>query len=381
MADRAVPSTLLAVAVAAALGGCGDAGRDVAGGDPPPRPTVTVYTDRYDPPLTAVLQAFHDRTGVRPAVVVASTARLLERLARERAEGGVRADLVVVDDAAALADPVREGLLAPVETRTLERAAGDGPRHPEGRWWGVTQRTWVLATRCGEDVEPPASLDALADSTWSGRVLVGDVGPTTPRSLVAAVVARRGPLEAAAWADSLAGGLARPPRGDDAAQVEALLAGEGDVAVVDSRVLARTVDEETPGRVCVRIPDGDRGAALTVSAAGVVEGSRRRSRAVALLEHLLGAPSQRTFAWEGHEYPVRDDVPWSPTLLAWGGFRADTTGPATLRAAADTAGAILRRAAPPGEEGVSPGAARGAAAVPAPRVRRPPRGRARPRRG
>ena len=375
--------------------------------------TVRVYTDRGDHALRAVLDAFEDDTGVRVEVAVAPAAELLARLARERRTGAAGADLLVLDDAADLVAPAAGELLASVETDALEEAVPEDLRDPDGRWWGVAQRARVLAHRCDDPSVPDslATLAALADTAWRGRVLVGAGGPTTVEALVAGVLAREGEGAAAALAEGLAEALARAPEGDDAAQASALLDGAGDVAVVESRALARAL-EGTPrrGEVCVRFPDqeGD-GAPMTLAAAAVVDGAPSPDLAEPLLEHLVSAEAQETLAWSGHEYPVRTHVAWSPPLLAWGPFRADTAAAAvtaevrrlaaSLLEARDAEGAEGRDGDAPadgdvpsaaegrasGEADGEPLAAVSPAAVPAGAeargrpARRPRRGRARPR--
>ena len=371
--------------------------------------TVRVYTDRGDDALRAVLDAFEDATGVRVEVAVAPAPELLARLGRERRTGAAGAGLLVLDDAAALVAPAARELLASVETDALDEAVPADLRDPDGRWWGVAQRARVLAHRCGDPAVPDSltTLASLADTAWRGRVLVGAEGPTTVEGLVAEVLARGGEGAAAALAAGLPEALARAPEGDDGAQASALLEGAGDVAVVETRALARAL-EGTPrrGEVCVRFPDqeGD-GTPMTLTAAAVVDAAPSPDLAEPLLEHLVSAEAQETLAWSGHEYPVRPDVAWSPPLLAWGPFRADTAAAAVTAEVRRVAASLLEARDPDGDgdaptEGDVPSAAEGRAtgappgaalpalspaAVPAGAeargrpARRPRRGRARPR--
>jgi iron(III) transport system substrate-binding protein len=67
-----------------------------------------------------------------------------------------------------------------------------------------------------------------------------------------------------------------------------------------------------------------RGAHVNVSGAGVTTSAPNAENAVQLLEFLVSEEAQRVFAEVIFEYPVRQDVPWVPTLQEWGEFRADT---------------------------------------------------------
>jgi iron(III) transport system substrate-binding protein len=87
-----------------------------------------------------------------------------------------------------------------------------------------------------------------------------------------------------------------------------------------------------------------RGAHVNVSGAGVTANAPHAENAIRLIEFLVGEEAQRVFAEAVYEYPVRAGVEWSPTLAAWGEFRADELPLSRLGESGDEAVRIFDRA-------------------------------------
>ena len=77
--------------------------------------------------------------------------------------------------------------------------------------------------------------------------------------------------------------------------------------------------KEAAARVAVFFPNqGDRGAHMNVSGAGVVKGAKNRANAIRLLEFLASDELQSWYAQVNHEYPTVANVPVSDIVAAWG---------------------------------------------------------------
>jgi iron(III) transport system substrate-binding protein len=68
---------------------------------------------------------------------------------------------------------------------------------------------------------------------------------------------------------------------------------------------------------------GDRGAHVNVSGAGVVRYARNKANAIRFIEYLSSPAAQKEFAQANHEYPVHPSVQPSALVASWGTFRAD----------------------------------------------------------
>ena len=80
-------------------------------------------------------------------------------------------------------------------------------------------------------------------------------------------------------------------------------------------------------QVRVFLPNqGDRGAHVNVSGAGISASSKNPDSALRLLEFLAGEEAQRVWAHANYEYPVNQNVEPAPLLQSWGELKADTLG-------------------------------------------------------
>ena len=309
-----------ACALLFALAGC-------RGGD---GPVVNVYSHRHYDADQLLFDRFQELTGIEVRVVTATADELITRLEREGAASP--ADVLVTVDAGRLHRAKELGLLRPVTSQILSEAIPASLRDPEGYWFGLTQRARIFAY-APDRVSPEelSTYEALADSSWAGRVLVRSSDNIYNQSLLASIIAANGPEAAETWATAVIENLARPPQGNDTDLVLDVASGIGDVAIVNTYYVGRLLHDPDPSvrqlveTVRVFFPNQDgRGAHVNVSGAGVTANAPNAENAVRLLEFLVSEEAQRVFAEVIFEYPVRADVPWVPTLEGWGKFKADT---------------------------------------------------------
>jgi iron(III) transport system substrate-binding protein len=84
-------------------------------------------------------------------------------------------------------------------------------------------------------------------------------------------------------------------------------------------------DVEVAEQVGVLWPNqGDRGAHMNVSGAGMIKTSKNQNEARQLIEFLSDDYAQQWYAEVNNEYSVRADIPVSATLQRFGEFKADT---------------------------------------------------------
>lgn len=293
-------------------------------------PVVNVYSHRHYDADQLLFDRFEESTGITVRVVTASADELITRLEREG--DASPADVLITVDAGRLHRARELGLFQPASSPTLSELVPEHLRDPEGHWFGLTQRARILAYAT-DRVDPGelSTYEDLADPRWSGRLIVRSSENIYNVSLLASMIAANGAEEAEAWARGVVENLARPPQGNDTDQILDVAAGVGDVAIVNTYYVGRLLHDEDPAarelaqRVGVFFPNQEgRGAHVNVSGAGVTAHAPNPENAVRLLEFLVGDEAQRIFAETNFEYPVRDDVPWAPTLQEWGQFRADT---------------------------------------------------------
>ncbi len=304
---------------------------------------VHVYSHRHYPSDDSLYDRFTEETGIEVRVVSGSADQLITRLETEGE--GTEADVLVTVDAGRLHRAVEQDLLQPVSSDVLEERVPAHLRHPEGLWFGLTERARIVTyARDRVDASELPDYEGLADDRWEGRVLVRSSENVYNQSLLASLVAANGEEAARRWARGVVENMARPPQGGDTDQAKGVAAGVGDVALVNHYYVARlkTSDDPQERRVGealgVHFPNQDgRGAHVNVSGAGVTAAADEPEAAVRLLEFLTSPEAQRVFARANHEYPVHPDVRPSELLRSWGEFRADTINLSELGRLNDTA--------------------------------------------
>ena len=111
--------------------------------------------------------------------------------------------------------------------------------------------------------------------------------------------------------DPLVENFARPPEGNDTAQIRAVAAGECGVSLGNDYYMARLVasddpaDQEVVEAVGMIIPNQDgRGAHVNITGAGVVATAPNPEAAVLFLEYLASDSAQRYFSIGNNEIPT-----------------------------------------------------------------------------
>lgn len=134
--------------------------------------------------------------------------------------------------------------------------------------------------------------------------------------MVGSLLAIHGPQRTEEWVRGLVANFARPPEGNDTAQIRACAAGVGSIAITNHYYLARLMasdkaeDRAVAEKVGLFFPNQrDRGAHVNICGGGVVAGAPNRQAAIRFLEYLVSPRAQEMFAMANFEYPVRAGVP------------------------------------------------------------------------
>ncbi|MBS3956333.1 MAG: extracellular solute-binding protein [Clostridiales bacterium] len=306
------------------------AGRFLGGAEPQQTPTaespdeapkfVNVYTSRHYG-VEPVFERFTEETGIEVRFTSGADALLRERL---KAEGeNTPADMYIAVDAGNLWLAAEDGLLESIDSQTLRDNIPEELRDADGRWFGLTQRVRTILYH-PDRVTPEqlSTYEALADPMWNGRLFMRPSTHSYTQSLVSSLIAEHGPAGAE---EIVRGWVANQPTyiDSDTKILEALAAGEGDVAITNHYYLGRLLEEnpDFPIRVFWANQD-DRGAHVNISGAGITANAPNRDNALALLEWLSGT-GQEIFASSNHEFPANPEAEAHPIIQEFGPFKAD----------------------------------------------------------
>ncbi len=312
--------------------------------------TINLYSSRHYDTDRTLYDGFTTETGVRVRLIEGDADQLVERIRNEGANSP--ADVLITVDAARLARAQDAGVLAPSRSAVLEARIPASLREPGGHWYGVSRRVRVVMY--DKQRGAPAGLaryEDLAKPSFRGQILVRAAAHPYNLSLMGSIIAADGPEAAEAWARGVVANMARPPQGGDTPQFQAVLAGQGSLAIANTYYLARFGASSVPAekalydRIGVIFPNqADRGAHVNVSGAGVVRTAPNREGALRFIEYLTSPRAQEMFANGNFEYPVVEDVPPTPSLAAFGPFKADALNAAQYGALSGQALQIMQRA-------------------------------------
>jgi iron(III) transport system substrate-binding protein len=212
-------------------------------------------------------------------------------------------------------------------------------RHPDGLWFGISQRARVILLSKDVPADHATTYADLASDTIDGGLLVRSSSNIYNQSLVASFLASYDEADVEAWAEGVVDNMARKPQGGDRDQIRAVAAGEGEVALVNHYYFARMLagdddaDREAASKLRLVWPDQDgRGVHVNISGAGILKNAPNRENAVKFLEFLTTPEAQELWALANYEYPVIDDpsLELPEVLRSFGEFKADTLNAAKL---------------------------------------------------
>ena len=284
---------------------------------------VVVFSARNEHLIKPLFDRFTQDTGIEVSYITDKEGPLLQRL---KAEGRrTPADMLITVDAGNLWHAAQSGVLAEIRSPLLEANVPANLRDPQGRWFGLSERarTIVYST---ERVTPAdlSTYEDLADPKWRGRLCLRTSKKVYNQSLVATLIARHGEDEAErvvrGWVDN----LAATPFSNDTKTMEAIVAGQCDVAIVNTYYFGRLQKKQPGIALALFWPNQDSsGVHINVSGAGVTRHAKHPEAAQRLLEWLSSETAQGEFAGLNMEYPVNPKVAPDAVVAAWGDFKAD----------------------------------------------------------
>ena len=310
---------------------------------------LNIYSSRHYNTDDKLYSDFATQTGVKVNLIEGKADELIERIKSEGTNSP--ADILMTVDAGRLWRAAQEGIYAPVESPVLTEKIPANLRDPENLWFGFSKRARVIMYN--KDTVDPTQLSTyenLADPQWRGKIAIRSSSNIYNQSLVAGFIEVLGEPATEEWCEGLVANFARPPQGNDTAQIEAAAAGIADIAIANTYYLPRYAEADNPAKkavfeqVKVFFPNQEgRGCHVNVSGAGVTQNAPNRDNAIAFLEYLASPAAQEFFALGNNEYPVVAGTPISPIVASFGEFKEDTVNVAAYGANNATAVKIMDR--------------------------------------
>ncbi|WP_053360623.1 Fe(3+) ABC transporter substrate-binding protein [Bacillus sp. FJAT-27251] len=288
---------------------------------------VNLYTGRHYDTDDQLYKTFTEQTGIKVNVIKGEEDELIERLAREGE--ATQGDLFFAADAGRLHWAKEKGIFQAVESEVLDKNIPETLRDKDNEWYAMTKRARVIVY--AKDRVKPEELSTYEDLTsdkWKGKVLIRSSENVYNQSLLASFMELNGEEAAKEWAEGIVANMARDPKGGDTDQLKAVVAGEGDVAVMNTYYVGRLQNSTNPeevklaDQVGVFFPNQETtGTHINISGIGVTKHAKNKENAIKFMEFLSSEEAQKLFAEGNNEYPANPDVEASELLKSWGDFK------------------------------------------------------------
>jgi iron(III) transport system substrate-binding protein len=289
---------------------------------------VNIYSSRHYDTDEQLYSDFTEATGITINRIEGTPEEMIARMQAEGANSP--ADIFLTVDAGRIWLADKDDLLQPVTSEVLNERIPAHLRHPDGHWFGFSQRARIIFYAKDRVAEPPQTYQELADPKWQGKVCIRSSSNVYNLSLMSAMIAHEGEEGAKEWASGLLANLARPPEGGDTDQLKGLISGACDIAVANTYYFARGLATEVDGlsegidNIGWVFPNQETtGAHVNIAAAGLAAHAPHPDAAIAFLEYLATPEAQAYFANQNFEYPAVADAAIGEVPASLGEFKAD----------------------------------------------------------
>jgi iron(III) transport system substrate-binding protein len=288
---------------------------------------VNLYSARHYESDKTLYALFEKETGIKVNVVSANAPELIERIKREGAS--TNADLFITVDGGVLNTAKNAGILqAIVSPITLENVPA-ALRERENHWVGLTTRARVIVySKARVRPDQLSTYEDLASPKWKGKIVARPSSGLYDQSLLASLIALDGEEKALAWVKGVAANFARPPKGNDRAQAKDIVAGLGDVALMNTYYIGQMLHSKDPEEVRAAQEVGiffpnqkTTGTHRNVSGVALTKHAKNPENAIRFIEFLTSVPAQERFSADNYEFPANPKARKHPLLESWGTFR------------------------------------------------------------
>ena len=317
--------TINAAFVAATFGFCGALHATNAEAQ---QQVLNLYSSRHYQTDEALYANFEKATGIKVNRIDGPEDPLIERLKSEGDKSP--ADLLVTVDMGRLLKAQQLGLFQPIKSKLLEEKIPAELRAADGSWYGFSVRARpIFYAKSRIDKSQLPDYESLSDPKWKGKICVRSGNHPYNLSLMSSIIAADGPAKAEEWAAGVVANMARQPKGGDTDQIAGVASGECDIALGNTYYFVRLLKSEKQSdkviaeKVGVIFPNqGNRGAHINISGAGVARYAPNKANAIKFLEYLASPEAQEYFANGNNEYPVVGK-PVNAQLSSLGTFKRD----------------------------------------------------------
>ena len=284
---------------------------------------ITVYSSRKEHLIQPLFEQFTKQTGIEVNYLTGSGGDLIERLKLEGSN--TPADMFMTVDAGDLWYAGTQNIFQSVNTETIKSNIPSYLRDPKGLWTGLSVRARTIVYS-KERVNPSqlSTYSNLASSNWNKKLCLRTSKKIYTKSLVASIIHNQGEEKASQVISGWVDNLAAVPNAKDSHVMNAIIAGQCDVGLVNTYYYGQLIEKTPDAPVKLFWANQETtGVHVNVSGAGVTKHASNPSGATQLLEWLSSAEAQAIYGPLNKEYPANQNIDSDEIVSSWGSFTQD----------------------------------------------------------
>lgn len=273
--------------------------------------TLNLYSARQEVLMRDLIEFFEREENINVNLISAKANQLIEKIEMEGEY--TKADILLTVDIARLLEAKNRNLFMSVKNKVLDNNIPEQYRDKDNKWFGLSLRSRLLVynkDRVSKD-ELKGYMGLMEDK-WKSRILVRSSNNVYNQSLVSAMISNYGKDATKKFLINFKNNFARNPSGGDRDQIRAVVAGEGDLALVNSYYYIKMKKNDKENKLKdlrVHFPSDDKMKThINISGAGIIKFSKNYDNAIKFLEFLVSDEAQKIYAEINFEYPVRNNI-------------------------------------------------------------------------
>ncbi len=191
--------------------------------------TLNIYASRHYDVDKKIIESFENETGIDVNLLELKPDELIVKLMSEGEN--TPADLVFMNGAENITALQETGL---TKNLTAEIPASVDSKYYGDNWVGITRRARVFATTKDNDNVAITSYDDIMSDDFDQSILVRSSDNSYNQALIASMIQDKGEDYATDFVTSMVEHMARTPEGNDRDQAKAMVAGDGDIAMINT---------------------------------------------------------------------------------------------------------------------------------------------------
>ena len=284
---------------------------------------VTVYSSRKEHLIQPLFEQFTKQTGIEVNYLTGSGSDLIERLKLEGSN--TPADMFMTVDAGDLWYAGTQDIFQSASTETIKSNIPSYLRDPNGLWTGLSVRARTIVY--SSDRVNPSELSTygdLASNNWNKKLCLRTSKKIYTKSLVASIIHNQGEEKASEVISGWVNNLAAVPNAKDSHVMDAIIAGQCDVGLVNTYYYGRLIEKTPDAPIKLFWANQETtGVHVNVSGAGITKHASNPSGAMRLLEWLSSAKAQSIYGSLNKEYPANQNIDSDEIVSSWGSFKQD----------------------------------------------------------